>query len=343
MNISSKSPTMGEFSKHYLETMEYILSPTTLQFYRRNITEYILPLFGEMALEDITTNKVQEYITYLLRKRPKTRGVEQNQSNMSPSTVRRYLTVLKSILKQAVKQGIIEINPASSERLTLPKQPKPKIDIFTRQEAAELLAALESEPLQFQALIQLAIYTGARRGELVGLRFSDFDYDNHKLTIERAAYKLKGEPPATKPPKDYESRTISINPTCTNLVQLLQQEKRQIKQDIGSKWAGSDWLFTKWNGELMNPHTPTAQFAKFLKKNNLKHRKFHALRHTSATLLLYSGINIKQVQSRLGHNDIETTNKYLHYIEEADEQASKALTQLLEQNVQKIKSEKGAV
>ncbi|MGN1338984.1 MAG: tyrosine-type recombinase/integrase, partial [Oscillospiraceae bacterium] len=83
------------------------------------------------------------------------------------------------------------------------------------------------------------------------------------------------------------------------------------------------------NGEIMNPQTPTKQFSKFLERHGLRHRKFHSLRHTSATLLLYAGVNIKQVQGRLGHGDIETTNKYLHVLEEADVEAAKALDIML--------------
>ena len=79
----------------------------------------------------------------------------------------------------------------------------------------------------------------------------------------------------------------------------------------------------------MNPMTPTKQFSDFLDKYGLKHRKFHSLRHTSATLLLYTGVNIKQVQGRLGHGDIETTNKYLHLLEEADVDAVNRLDLLL--------------
>lgn len=79
----------------------------------------------------------------------------------------------------------------------------------------------------------------------------------------------------------------------------------------------------------MNPQTPTKQFSKFLKKNGLRHRKFHSLRHTSATLLLYGGVNLKQVQERLGHGDISTTNKYLHCLAEADEEAANVLQKML--------------
>lgn len=236
---------------------------------------------------------------------------------------------MQSVLNQAVKLDIIESSPAKAEKLTIPKSQAPKIDIFTKQEAAEMLSCLEHEPLQYQVLIQLAIMTGARRGELVALKFSDFDYQNNKVTIERSAYKLKGRPIQIKPPKDYETRIISVNQYCIELVELLKTEKQKETLKLGDQWKGDEWLFTQWNGEIMNPMTPTKWFADFLEANNLKHRKFHSLRHTSATLLLYGGVNIKQVQGRLGHGDIETTNKYLHYIAEADEEAANVLQNML--------------
>ena len=161
---------------------------------------------------------------------------------------------------------------------------------------------------------------GARRGELVALKFSDVDFEQSKITIERAAVKLKGQKTIIKPPKDYEVRTVTVNQSCLELIKLLRAE---------TQWINGGWLFTTWNGEIMNPQTPTKQFSKFLERHGLRHRKFHSLRHTSATLLLYAGVNIKQVQGRLGHGDIETTNKYLHVLEEADVEAAKALDIML--------------
>ena len=213
--------------------------------------------------------------------------------------------------------------------MTIPRVVAPKIEIFTKQEAAEMLSLLELEDLQFQVFIQLAIMTGARRGELTALKFSDFDYVNNKVTIERAAVKLKGKPTQIKAPKDYEVRTVAVNPYCIDLVRLLRSEKDKQAETFGNQWHELDWLFTQDNGEIMNPQTPTKQFSKFLERNHLKHRKLHSLRHTSATLLLYGGVNIKQVQERLGHGDITTTNKYLHYISEADEQAANVLQDML--------------
>lgn len=330
--VSTSAVKLSEFCSQYLQIMKNTLSPSTYEFYSRNITDCVIPALGNLKIKDVKPAHIQQYINQLTGLQKRTRGQEQPENEkISPSTVRRYLTVVQSIFKQAVKLGLITDNPAKSERLTMPKALQPKIDIFTKQEAAKILSCLEKEPLQFQALIQLAIYTGARRGELVALKFSDVDFENLKITVERAAIKLKGQKTQVKPPKDYEVRTITVNPACISLIEELQREKEREAQKIGSQWHNENWLFTTWNGEIMNPQTPTAQFSKFLSKNDLPHRKFHALRHTSATLLLYSGINIKQVQSRLGHGDIETTNKYLHCIEEADSEAAKALETLLNQ------------
>lgn len=328
---ANSSMRLADFTPKYLEIAKQTLSPATYEFYKLKIDSLIIPALGHLKLKDINPSHIQKFINQLATTPKETRSGSPNEKGetLSPSTVRRYLTVLQSIFKQAMKLGLISDSPAKVERLTLPKAQTPKIEIFTKQEAAELLACLEKEGLQFQTLIQLAIFTGARRGELTALKFSDIDFGQQKITIERAAYKIKGQPLATKPPKDYETRTVTINESCCELLKLLKAEKISEAQRLGSQWVGGDWVFTQWNGEMMNPMTPTKQFSKFLAKNGLKHRKFHSLGHTSATLLLYAGVNIKQVQGRLGHGDIETTNKYLHLIEEADVEAINKLDIML--------------
>lgn len=328
---ANSSMRLSDFVPKYLEIAKQMLSPATFEFYKMKIDSLILPALGHLRLKDINPSHIQKFVNQLATMPKENRSGLPNEKGetLSPSTTRRYLTVLQSIFKQAVKLGLISDSPARSERLTLPKAQAPKVEIFTKQEAAQMLAALESEDLQFQTLVQLAIFTGARRGELTALKFSDVDFEQRKITIERAAYKIKGQPLATKPPKDYETRTVTINESCVELLKMLKAEKLEQVQRIGSKWNEGDWVFTQWNGVMMNPMTPTKQFSKFLEKNGLKHRKFHSLRHTSATLLLYAGVNIKQVQGRLGHGDIETTNKYLHLIEEADVEAVNKLDIML--------------
>ena len=327
--IAYSNIKLSEFTKKYLETAKNTLAPTTYRRAQQVIKDFIIPALGHIKLHELNSSHIQQFVEQLENTPKLDKHNNPTNEKISQSTVKRNLAVLQAILKLAVKQGLIQFNPANAERLTLPKVQKPKIEIFTKQEAVRMLECLENESLQFQVLIQLAIFTGARRGELVALKFSDIDFENRKITIERSAYKIRGEPIKIKPPKDYETRTVTVNQSSVDLLKLLKAEKIEQAQRLGTQWVDENWVFTQWNGKIMNIDTPTVQFSKFLKKYGFQHRKFHSLRHTSATLLLYNGVNIKQVQGRLGHSNIETTNKYLHLIEEADVDAADKLDLLL--------------
>ena len=325
---ANRNIKLADFCPMYLEIKENILAPRTYEFYKNEINSLIIPLLGHIKLSELRPAHVQQFIQYLqgdIRKKSE----EQDNIKLSPSTIKRKVAILQSILKQAVKLGLIQSNPANADRLTMPKMITPKVEIFTKQEAAEMLNCLENEPLQYQTIVQLAIMSGARLGELVGLKFSDVDFINYKITIERSAYKLKGQPVMTKAPKDNDIRVVTINESCIELIRLLKAEKERERLRLGTAWKGSDWLFTQWDGSIMYPQTPSQWFNKFLDRNGLKHRKFQALRHTSATLLLYGGVNVKQVQGRLGHSDLKITNQYLHCISEADEAAANVLQDML--------------
>lgn len=325
------SMKLADFCPKYLEIQKGRLSPRTWSDYHKEIVKTIIPALGNMKLKDIRPAHVQAFVEQLQGNVKKRRSGESDTDNpkLAPASIKRKLAVLQSILKQAVKLELIPYNPADAKKLTLPKNHAPKVEIFTKQEAAEMLSYLEQENLQFQTLIQLAIITGARAGELCALRFSDFDFDNQRVTIERSAYKLAGQPISIKPPKDYEVRSVTINRHCIELVRMLQQEKKETAARLGTSWHEGDWLFTQWDGTIMHPQTPSKQFPKFLAAHGLPHRKFHSLRHTSATLLLYGGCDIKAVQTRLGHSELNTTNKYLHLVEEADVQAANLLDSML--------------
>jgi len=324
---SQRGLKLSEFIPMYLEVKQGVLSPRIFVEYKRTIDNVIVPALGHIKLSELRPAHVQAFVNQLQGdvKQRKDGSPDTDNPKLSPATIRRKLTVLQSILSAAVRLDIIAANPADSKKLVLPKVQTPKIEIFSKQAAQKMLDCLESEPLQFKVLIWLAITSGCRCGELVGLKFTDFDYDTCKMTVERSAYKLKGEPVRTKPPKDFETRTITLNPYCIELVKQLQAEKFREAQRLGTYWKEGGWLFTQDNGEIMHPHTPTAQFRKFLAKHGLEHKKFHSLRHSSATLLLYGGADIKTVQQRLGHGDITTTNKYLHCVAEADEAAGNIL------------------
>lgn len=205
----------ADFCDQYKDIMKESLSPTTLEMYESAIDRLFKPALGHLRLKNIKPIHIQSFIKQLAEGDIKlNRDKTPAAGNLSPATIKRYLTILQSIFNQAVKIDLIPTSPAKADKLTIPRVVAPKIEIFTKQEAAEMLSLLELEDLQFQVFIQLAIMTGARRGELTALKFSDFDYVNNKVTIERAAVKLKGKPTQIKAPKDYEVRTVAVNPYC---------------------------------------------------------------------------------------------------------------------------------
>ncbi|MEG1868897.1 MAG: tyrosine-type recombinase/integrase [Clostridiales bacterium] len=310
---------MDSFCKEYLTLIENSVAPLTHNNYSRIVNKIIVPYFGHMKIREIKPAHIQRFIQMLQEPAART---DKKGGTLAPSSVQRYFTVLKSIMSKAYKLGYIDNNPTDTARLDLPKVKQPDIEIFSQEEAAYMLGCLENEPLQFKLLIHLAIVTGCRRGELVALQWQYVDLEKKTIEVRQSNYKIKGEDISTKTTKTGEKRIFSIPDYC---IELLKKHRLTLKQErlkLGSLWQEGNWLFTQWNGQPMHPHTPSQWFEKFQKRHDIPHRKFHALRHTSATLLLTSGTNIKTVASRLGHTQLSTTNRYVHSLESADKVAS---------------------
>lgn len=319
--------TFNDFiTEYYLDDVKTVDSPNTYKERYRTIKNLLLPVFGNMKMQEITPKDIQNFIN--ARAKMKNQN-SKNDECIKPATVNRNIRTLQAIFAHALKLGVISENPASSAHITLLKTTPPKIEIFAKQDLGEIIELLDKENLQFRTMVYVFIFTGIRRAELVALKFSDIDFENHKLNIVRSAYKNTGEKQSIKAPKDYQVRTYPINEPRCELLKQLQKEKAAEKQRLGNLWVDEDWVFTTWNGEMMSIYTPTHKFSDFLEKHNLNHKKLHSLRHSNATLSLYAGANIKTVQSMLGHSNIETTNKYLHLLEDDEIEAAGLLSDML--------------
>lgn len=318
-------PKLKEFCVTYLDIQRDMLAPRTFESYKNVIHDLIIPNLGRFKLSELKPPHIQQFIQIVQGLPNKSGGT------ICAATVKRKVDILKAILTLAEKLGIIKSTPASTSRLTMPKIVTKEIEVFSIEAVRAMLDCLSHESLQFQCIIQIAIVTGARLGEIVGLKFSDIDFEHNFIHIQRSAYKVKGEPVGVKAPKSYKVRRVSVYSEVIDLIRLLQEEKAQQRRRLGTAWEGgeNDWLFTTETGSIMNPQTPSKQFAKFLKKYNLPHRKFHALRHTSATLLLYGGINIRDVQRQLGHGSGRTTEIYTHSLAAYMAQPANAMHSML--------------
>ena len=325
--------TVKQFAKKYLEVKETQLSPTTIQFYKKVINDYIVPMFGKMRLQDIRTYHVQQFITFLANDKKREDG---RDGGIVGSTVKRYTTVMRSMLTLAYRMEYIDVDVGISRRLEFPKENKTEVEAFTPKEIDDILAALQEEPIHIRALIEMALFTGCRRGEIVGFKWADVDLERKRVTVRRSIYNPRGEKAAEKEPKTQSSfRIISIP---QHLVDTLKQYRIWQKRHISfmeDGWVDLDYVFTEEDGHVMNPQTPTKQFDHFLKRHNIRHLKFHGLRHTSATLLLSQGCDITTVSKRLGHSDIETTNIYVHAREDMDKGAAQTLDDFINQRRKK--------
>ncbi len=248
---------------------------------------------------------------------------------LEPASVRKCHCVISSMLGNAVKQQIIFSNPC--ERVELPRHKPQQSAYLDEYQTAELLDLLQSAPIQYRTAIQLLLYTGMRRGELLGLEWKDIDFEKSVMQIRRTSQYLPHLGVFCDETKNRSSsRAIKISPSALALLRPYRTWQLQERLKLGDQWHDHDRLFTTWNGEPIHPDTITSWFREFIDKTDLPPIHVHSLRHTNATLLIAAGTNVQAVASRLGHSDANTTNKiYAHAIQTADAVAAEVLEDIL--------------
>ncbi len=205
---TSNTPLFKDFCNVYIETKKETISPTTHVLYNTSIDRMLITHFGTMHLDKIKPFHLQEFINFLST--PDDR-IDNKGEKLAPATVRRYLTIMQSIMTMTWKQDYITTNPADSRRLEFAKIITPEVEAFDNEEVAEILDKAKLEPIHIHAVIATAIYTGAKRGEIAGLKWEDIDFGNRTLHIRRSVVKVAGEEPEVKLPKTISSiRQISI-------------------------------------------------------------------------------------------------------------------------------------
>ena len=168
----------AEFTAKYLEVKKPQLSPVTYTFYEQVIREMLIPMFGTLRLRDIRTYHIQQFIQYLATERPRGDG---NEGHIAPATIKRYTTVMRSIMTLAYKMEYIDEDIGISRRIEFPKADTPEVEAFNAEEASQILKAAESEPINIKLLVETSLFTGLRRGEIVGLKWEDIDLEKQTL------------------------------------------------------------------------------------------------------------------------------------------------------------------
>ena len=244
----------------------------------------------------------------------------KKDGKLNNNSVIRYQAMLSSIFKKGVQWGLINENPCS--RAEHPKAEEIDIRVLTEEEIPTLLDALSDAPPQYSVITQLALLLGARRGEICALRWSDIDFEEGTLSIKRTVQSIPGIGLVFNTPKTRRGkRCLRIGADCVELLQEYRRYQKAERFRIGSAWVrkvtlengkvvDNDMLFTKWNGEPMDPDIISSWFPKFLEAHNLPDVNFHSLRHSNASILIAAHVPITTVSGRLGHAQTSTTLNY---------------------------------
>ena len=322
-NISAEKPTFEEYSAYVMDLKERNgeLKITTAERYR-DLLKRINAEIGPLKLQDIRP----DHLNRLYAKLAEPGQNKRTGSGLAQKTIIEHHRVISSIFSQAVKELLVPSNIA--QRASPPKRQKIEMDTFEIEEIQAILEALESEPLKWQVVTHLLIATGARRGEIMGLKWDKVLWDSSQLYLcENRVYTPRSGAVSTTL-KTGESRYISISSSVMELLRRWQAEQEEFFKFVGVTPSG--YVMTAEDGQPMHPDSPTDWLAKFAKRHNLPPIHPHKFRHTQASLLISEGVNILTVSKRLGHAKVSTTlDIYSHVLAKSDEKASSTLDDLI--------------
>jgi integrase len=287
--------TFADAAAEFLRYVEHdrTCKPSTLRDYRSSITHHLLPAFGEMRLEDITPQRIEQWRTTLSSAR---RGALSNRSK------NKLLVVLHGVLRRAMKVWALPTNPAAGvERY--PQRSSGHIDVLDPEEVWALVRAADSE--QDSAIYLTAAFTGLRRGELLALRWRDVDFPGHTIRVSSS---YAGG--LTTTPKSGNVRSVPMAPDVAEALAGLTRR-------IGF-CADDDLVFIGELGGHVDGSALRRRYTAALRCAGLRPLRFHDLRHTFGTRMIAEA-DIRRVQEWMGHADVQTTMRYLHYAPRAED------------------------
>ncbi|MCP4614441.1 MAG: site-specific integrase [Planctomycetes bacterium] len=323
--IDESKKSVGEFLDQWVrDYAETNTSPRTVEGYKGNINRYLKPKLGNIALAKLTAYHVQELYGDMIEK------------GLSARTVIHTHRVLSEALAYAVKWGLLAHNICESVD---PPRPRKKEMIALDTGDVQKLLEATSQSL-YGGIFYLAIYTGLRRSELLGLRWCDVDIPRKSISINQTVVRLIGKGLVVGQPKTKSSRrSVSLSPNAAALLSGLKAKRMEQLESVGIKLDESGFVFSNPDGGPVSPDAVSHEFQKTVKVLGLPPVRFHDLRHTHATLMLKEGIHPKIVSERLGHSTIAITmDTYSHVLPGMQEEAALVFEKSLEKSVPEAES-----
>jgi integrase len=296
------------------------LAPSTLVAYKLDVRR-IVARIGTVPLQKLTRNDVA-----VMAARLNSDTSERTGRPLAPATRRATLIALQHALDDAVKSGLLEANPAAGVKR--PKVRRPEMHTWTGAELSTFLRATRGGRLG--SLWHLLALTGLRRGEALGLKWSDVDFDHGRLALQRQRV-MKGTEVVERQTKTGKPRSVSLDADTTAVLQRQSRQQLDDATEWEAAWIGDGHAFARENGEPWNPNRITKLFDQVVRTVDVPRIRLHDLRHTWATLALRAGVHPKVVQERLGHANISITmDTYSHVLPDMQESAAELVAALVD-------------
>lgn len=299
--------TFGNWLKIWLDEYCVSIKPRTKSLYENCIEYRIKPFLGSVKLQKLKPAMIQKFYNDALN------GKQDNKKAISPKTVKNLHGIVHKALQQAVEIGYIKLNPAAV--CVLPKVQKAKINPMDEQQTKLFIKAIANEPLR--RLFLVALFTGMREGEVIGLTWDNVDLKNGTIYITQQLQRHDGEY-KLMPPKNSKSRLIVPAPYIMDILKEEQTAQKENRLKAGPLWENKNgFVFTNAIGGHYSQQYVHKKFKNVVQFIEMPSLRFHDLRHTYAVAAIRAGDDIKTVSENLGHASVAfTLDIYGHVTDE---------------------------
>lgn len=320
-------PHLANYLEDWVENVAaHKLRASTLPQYRRAVHLHIIPGLGHKRLSKLTAKDIRTWLDearitcQCCRQKIDARRPVAKQrccalrrccrKLLAPRTLQYMHGVLTSALAHAYREDLIARNVAKQVQVPLGK--RTVFEPFTAHEARIFLDHVLDHP--HSAIYEIALRRGLRRGEILGLRWSDVNPRARTLTVVQTLGRVGGDGIQILPPKsDSSNRKIALPDEVVHALTRRREHRHADRQHAGEHWIDTDLIFTTAYGRHLEPTTLLREFHQLCDQARLRRIRFHDLRHTCATLMLEAGVELKTIQQLLGHANIAVTaDTYAH-------------------------------
>jgi integrase len=309
--IVPERQTVGAFLAGWIEDARPQLRPSSYRRYGDHVRVHLIPGLGKLTLSKLSAQHVQAFYTRKLAE------------GLSSTTVHHIHGTLHRALEDAERMGLVQRNV--SEQVRAPRRSTAEMQTLTEEQANRFLEAAEGD--RFHAVYVLALTTGMREGELLGLRWRDLDLDGDapSLQVRMAVQEADKGYVVAEPKTAYSRRRIALTSMAVDALRAHHVWQAEERLALGAAWDASlDLVFPNAIGGIMIPHNLAKRgFKRLLQRAGLSDElHFHCLRHTAATMLLSRGVHPKVVSEMLGHADISITLRVYAHVTPTMQQAA---------------------